>query len=158
MSNEVLIDLLEKVEITLERSEERNAVIINQASQLFQRVEQRLNQPLPAPDTRELNELGQRSVEAIQQVAGQMETEFAILKPAESVSRLKRCKVGVIALIALLSLLSAFVGGVFATVSHPIFSKAIRPYAQDTGTCEGLGSARWQWAGTSVRYPDRLRP
>ncbi|WP_170775859.1 hypothetical protein [Ruegeria lacuscaerulensis] len=139
MSNEVLIDLLEKVEITLERSEERNAVIINQASQLFKRVEQRLNQPLPAPDTRELNELGQRSFGAIQQVAGQMETELAALKPAERVSKLKRWQVGAMALITLLSLLSAFVGGVFASVSHPIFSKAILPYAQDTGTCEGLG-------------------
>lgn len=152
MSNDVLIDLLEKAEIAIERSDQTNAVILEQASHLFKRVERRLQQPTPPPDTRELNELGKISFGAIQRAAGLIETELIDLKPAERISKFKRWQRGGIALIALLALLGAFVAGIFATVSHPVFSKAILPYAQDTGTCEGLGG----WVQEATNGQGRL--
>lgn len=138
-NEELLIDALENAETAVERSDQVNAEVLRQARELFKRIEQRLKAPAPPLDTHQLNEWGQRSFGAIQQVASQMSAELDVLKPAERLKRLKRWRRGGIALIALLSLLIAFAAGIFASVSHPIFSKAILPYAQDTSTCEGLG-------------------
>ncbi|WP_310622441.1 hypothetical protein [Flexibacterium corallicola] len=152
MSNQILIDMLEKAEFAVERSEQSNAEIMKRTDQLFAKIENRLSQPTPRIDTYELNQLGRTAFGAIQKTAVQIDTQLSILKPSKRLKVLNRWKTAGIALIGLLCLLIAFVSGIFITTANPIFSKALLPYAHDISTCEGLGG----WVQPATKTQGRL--
>lgn len=164
MSNEVLIDLLERAETTIEKADQRGVTITTQASQLFSRIEKRLNEPAPAPDTGELNKIGRHTFREIERVADQIEANLASLRPTERISRLKHWRTGAIAGIALTSLLSAFVGGLATSSSLLLTSRADLILPRTEKTCERLRASIQQdqnskrpfcvfWIEGSPNYP-----